>query len=359
MSIFDETFENEEAALNALKEALEERDGKIVVGGDLRKTFENAVGNATDSQKQRRRAQDAEASLRELKTSLAAKEAELDEILKLNPQETQKQLQEIAREKAALVAKLKLESDQLAPLQERLANYEKNERNAKIASALRDAAKTLGVRPEALRDVERLASAFSVDPNDETIRDSQGRDGRIKEGRAIRFWRSGRLALQGADTENWDVFVSTNLNATSQEILLEYCRRFGIEEMFNDLKEVCGLGRPKSPLIGKLQDLRDDNGAVFYRRRALGLGTKRVGIDGFAFSLRRPVSPPAASNQTRFFGEKNRIGDFFKEYRRGKKRRFSRENSSAGEIVRVRRLNNWGKRSGVLEPVLKPFYAAS
>lgn len=176
MSIFDETFENEEAALNALKEALEERDGKFVVGGDLRKTFENAVGNATDSQKQRRRAQDAEASLRELKTSLAAKEAELDEILKLNPQETQKQLQEIAREKAALVAKLKLESDQLAPLQERLANYEKNERNAKIASALRDAAKTLGVRPEALRDVERLASAFSVDPNDETIRDSQGRD---------------------------------------------------------------------------------------------------------------------------------------------------------------------------------------
>ncbi len=38
-------------------------------------------------------------------------------------------------------------------------------------------------------------------------------------------------------------FVSTNVNLTPEEIIESYSRRFSIEEMFKDLKEVCGLGK--------------------------------------------------------------------------------------------------------------------
>ena len=39
------------------------------------------------------------------------------------------------------------------------------------------------------------------------------------------------------------MFISTDLNHDEQFILEQYSRRFSIEEMFKDLKEVCGLGK--------------------------------------------------------------------------------------------------------------------
>jgi len=48
--------------------------------------------------------------------------------------------------------------------------------------------------------------------------------------------------VKGTKAGSWSIFVSTNLKATPESILLEYSRRFSIEEMFKDLKEVCGLG---------------------------------------------------------------------------------------------------------------------
>ncbi len=63
---------------------------------------------------------------------------------------------------------------------------------------------------------------------------------RITNGRPIRLVLS--RYIDGANAKDWRVFASTDLNATPQEILLEYSCRFGIEEMFKDLKGVCGLG---------------------------------------------------------------------------------------------------------------------
>ena len=42
---------------------------------------------------------------------------------------------------------------------------------------------------------------------------------------------------------SWGMFISTDLNHDEQFILEQYSRRFSIEEMFKDLKEVCGLGK--------------------------------------------------------------------------------------------------------------------
>ena len=41
----------------------------------------------------------------------------------------------------------------------------------------------------------------------------------------------------------WGIFVSTDLTIDAPFILEQYSRRFSIEEMFKDLKEVCGLGK--------------------------------------------------------------------------------------------------------------------
>lgn len=38
-------------------------------------------------------------------------------------------------------------------------------------------------------------------------------------------------------------FISANVNLTPEEIIKSYSKRFSIEEMFKDLKEVCGLGK--------------------------------------------------------------------------------------------------------------------
>ena len=38
-------------------------------------------------------------------------------------------------------------------------------------------------------------------------------------------------------------FVSTNLDLSPEEIIASYSKRFSIEEMFKDMKEVCGLGK--------------------------------------------------------------------------------------------------------------------
>ncbi len=57
----------------------------------------------------------------------------------------------------------------------------------------------------------------------------------ITPGRPIRLVLS--RYVDDVKSSDWSVFVSTDLNATPQEILLEYSRRFSIEETSKDLKE--------------------------------------------------------------------------------------------------------------------------
>ena len=176
MSIYEDEFESADAALDAIKSSIEERNGKFIVGGDLRKAFDNAGSNASESKKYRERAQKAERESREYQEKLAAKEAEIEELEKLDPRESQKQLQEYAREKAALARQLDAATKSVVPLQEQIAKYQAAERDTKIVSALRDEATRLGIRPEALRDVERLKSSFQFDSENGSIFDAEGRD---------------------------------------------------------------------------------------------------------------------------------------------------------------------------------------
>lgn len=63
---------------------------------------------------------------------------------------------------------------------------------------------------------------------------------KITLGRPVRLVLS--RYVKDSKATDWRVFISSDLNASPQEVLVEYSRRFSIEEMFKDLKTVCGLG---------------------------------------------------------------------------------------------------------------------
>ena len=172
MGVYEDEFDSIEDAVEALKGAIEERDGKFVVGGELRKAFKEAGTNAFESKKYRERARRAEGERDEFKSKFEETSARLESVLATKPEETQAKLEEFARQKAELEKQVR----DLPTLRERIAGYERAEETAKIRDALRDAASTLGIRPEATRDVERLAGLFSVDKLDGSIRDAQGDD---------------------------------------------------------------------------------------------------------------------------------------------------------------------------------------
>lgn len=72
----------------------------------------------------------------------------------------------------------------------------------------------------------------------------------VSNGRPIRIVVSRIIKMErhpnGTEVEkkgSIGTFVSTDLNLPPEEIIEGYSKRFSIEEMFKDLKEVCGLGR--------------------------------------------------------------------------------------------------------------------
>lgn len=174
--IFNQEFETREAALEALGEAVEERGGKFTVGGFLRKAYNDAGKNAEESKKYRTRAQSAEEKTRELETQLNEKQAQLQELLNLKPEELRAQLEEAAREKGSLKNKIDELSKALEPLKAENAAFKARENEVKIVDALRRAAAELGVRAEATRDVERLKALFAVSSENGDILDANGRD---------------------------------------------------------------------------------------------------------------------------------------------------------------------------------------
>lgn len=175
MGIFEEKFETKDAALEALTACLVEADGKFAVGGELGDVYKKRGKEIQETQKMRDRAQKAEAELLEAKEKNATIQAQLEEMQKLNPAELQEKINAFATEKGSLKAQLDRALKEAEPLRQQIAAFQKRENDAKIADALRAAATELGIRPEAVRDVERLATLFSVG-EDGTITDAAGAD---------------------------------------------------------------------------------------------------------------------------------------------------------------------------------------
>lgn len=127
------------------------------------------------NKKYRQRAQEAERSNEDLKATLDQKEALINELNGINPVEIREKAQKLASE----ISEAKTRADKLekenGPLREQLAGYQKKEREYSIKKALVDEATKLGVRQEAFRDVERLASQIKIDEVDGVMYSSDGK----------------------------------------------------------------------------------------------------------------------------------------------------------------------------------------
>ncbi len=169
-NIFNQSFETRDELNKALDAQIVEKDGAFVVGGDLARAFDDARKNGEESKKYRNRAQAAEKSLAEANDERDGLQSRLNALLELKPEETRARLQEFAAEKARLESEVK----ELPALKAKIEAYESQRKQATIRDELRDAARALNVREEALRDVDRLSALFDVDEIDGSIRTRDG-----------------------------------------------------------------------------------------------------------------------------------------------------------------------------------------
>ncbi len=111
--------------------------------------------------------------IKELKQKTATQKQTITELSRLNPSELQEKLKQFAQEKAEWsIARESLEKE-MEPLKAELTAFREKERQDLIRQALHTAAVHQGIRPEAIRDVERLAVLLSIN-DDGIIETSEG-----------------------------------------------------------------------------------------------------------------------------------------------------------------------------------------
>ena len=94
---------------------------------------------------------------------------QVEELNKLNPEDLRKSLQQYVNEKTELAKKIKELQAEVEPLREENAAFKAEKTTATIKKALLEEARKRNCRDSALRDVERLAGDFIVDPDTDLI----------------------------------------------------------------------------------------------------------------------------------------------------------------------------------------------
>ena len=161
MAIFGKRFSTKDELLKAFEaEIKEETDDS----GGVSYTLDGGMGNEiAQSKRYRQRAQDAENELSELKTQLAQDQAEKEEFERLNPEKQQETIKNLIKEVSTLKTEKASLEKSVEPLKNQVEAYQRNETRQKIEQSLTDVAASLGIRPEAMRDVKRLANTLKLD----------------------------------------------------------------------------------------------------------------------------------------------------------------------------------------------------
>lgn len=127
------------------------------------------------NKKYRQRAQEAERIAEELKATVSQKESLITELNGINPVEIREKAQKLATEIAEAKSRAEKLEKENGPLREELETFRRKDREATIKKALVDEATKFGVRPEAFRDVERLASQIKIDEVDGLLYSDDGK----------------------------------------------------------------------------------------------------------------------------------------------------------------------------------------
>ncbi len=133
---------------------------------NYRAKYEAEVKNSQAQRKNKQAAEKELAEMRALNESLAE---QVEELNKLNPEDLRKSLQQYVNEKTELAKKIKELQAEVEPLREENAAFKAEKTTATIKKALLEEARKRNCRDSALRDVERLAGDFIVDPDTDLI----------------------------------------------------------------------------------------------------------------------------------------------------------------------------------------------
>ncbi|MDO5582360.1 MAG: hypothetical protein Q4G69_14650 [Planctomycetia bacterium] len=171
-------YKSLEELIEAIKPEIKNENGEFFIPepkNDASEIQSKLDKEIESNKKYRQRAQESERIAEELKNAVAQKEALITELNGINPAELREKAQKLATEIAEAKSKAdKLEKEN-GPLREELENFRKREKEMTIKKALIDEATKLGVRPEAFRDVERLAGQIKIDEVDGLLYSSDGK----------------------------------------------------------------------------------------------------------------------------------------------------------------------------------------
>lgn len=168
----------EELIESIKKEVKNTEDGKFYLPepkNDATEALSKLDKEIESNKKYRQRAQEAEKMNEELKAALEQKESLITELNGINPAELREKAQKMATEIAEAKSKADKLEKEAGPLREELESFKRRDRETTIKKALVEEATKLGVRPEAFRDVERLASQVKIDDVDGLLYSADGK----------------------------------------------------------------------------------------------------------------------------------------------------------------------------------------
>lgn len=162
MNLFDK-FDTREQLLSTIGQAIVQDENKKFYLSNFNEKFEKMNRELANMEELKTLLSSLEKKNLELTDTVETQKKTIEELNQLNPLELQKTIKQLAMEKAEwTVAREKMEKE-IGHLKEELEMYRQKEIDAKIREALVQAAKDLGIRPEAFRDVERLAPLLHID----------------------------------------------------------------------------------------------------------------------------------------------------------------------------------------------------
>ncbi len=150
MNLFDR-FETKEKILTALEECIQQD-----INGNYFLSNPDDKGKTSEFTQLHQEYQKLLEENEKLKKETASGHAAIEELASLNPSELQKKMKNYTKEKSELLANNEHLTNELKKLNDELEYYHQKEREDQIRTILHEEAEKLGIRPEAIRDVDRL-----------------------------------------------------------------------------------------------------------------------------------------------------------------------------------------------------------
>ncbi|MDO5579655.1 MAG: hypothetical protein Q4G69_00835 [Planctomycetia bacterium] len=162
MNLFDK-FDTKEQLLSLIDQAIVQDENQKFYLSDFNGEFEKMKQDLMKMEELKSNMLSLEKKNLELEQTAETQKKTIEELSQLNPLELQETIKKLATEKAQWSVALEKMEKEMGPLKEELEMYHRKEIDSKIQEALLQAAKDLGIRQEAFRDVVRLAPLLFID----------------------------------------------------------------------------------------------------------------------------------------------------------------------------------------------------